>query len=80
MPGVGGNQIFFTYMKKYGLENEIVKLKYNNYPAEYYQKKLEATVKHETFTLVEPQMDWRDDLLHYASKAETGLLKVGNSV
>lgn len=62
---IGGNRRFLTFMKKYNLENETIKNKYEAYPTIFWSKRLRAFAKKQEFLEEEPATNWKDNLNYY---------------
>jgi hypothetical protein len=80
LDGIGGNQPFFEYMKKYHLEHAAIYHKYTAYPTRYYGQKLDCSITGRVFDMHEPLDDWRDDVMEVGKTFEKGVQKVGGAL
>lgn len=68
--GVGGNRLFYDFMKRYNLENESIKTKYESYPAVFWSKMLRSRAKKEEFNEEEPPTNWKDNVNYYMKEVK----------
>lgn len=65
-------------MKRYNLENESIKAKYESYPAIFWSNMLRARAKQEEFNDEEPPTNWKDNINRYMNEVKGFFVRMAN--